>query len=100
MDGIGRRDRAKRLRLYCLERAERFPGRGDGDEEAEVKIDRIETFTKGYLCIVRVTADNGAEGYGQVAPYNADISELVLMRQVCPHFLGAEPKDVDMLAEQ
>lgn len=36
-----------------------------------MKIKSIETFTKGQVAIVRVRTDDGAEGYGQTAPFNA-----------------------------
>ncbi|MCJ7674889.1 MAG: hypothetical protein MUO33_07025, partial [Sedimentisphaerales bacterium] len=49
------------------------------------KIKTIETFTQGPVSIVRVRTDSGAEGCGQIAPFNADISALVLHRQIAPH---------------
>jgi len=64
-------------------------------------IRRIESFTQGRnLGLVRVTTDDGAEGWGQMAPFNADISALVLHRQVAPHALGADAADTDGLAER
>jgi len=66
-----------------------------------VTITSIETFTQGRnLCIVRVRTDDGAEGYGQVAPFNADLTAQVVHRQVAPHALGADPADIDRLAER
>jgi L-alanine-DL-glutamate epimerase-like enolase superfamily enzyme len=65
-----------------------------------MKIQSIETFTREHLSIVRVRTDDGAEGYGQIAPYNADIAALVLHRQVAPVALGADPLDVDALADR
>ena len=47
-----------------------------------MKIQSIESFTKGSLSIVRVRTDEGAEGYGQIAPFNANISAMVLHQQV------------------
>ena len=42
-----------------------------------MRIQRIETFTRGrQLCVVRITADDGAEGWGQIAPFNANLSAL------------------------
>jgi L-alanine-DL-glutamate epimerase-like enolase superfamily enzyme len=63
-----------------------------------MKIQSIETFTRGHLSIVRVRTDDGAEGFGQVAPFNADITALVLHRQIAPHALGADAADIDGLA--
>ena len=56
-----------------------------------MKIQSIETFSTEFVGLVRVTSDEGsggAEGWGQVSTYNADISALVLHRQVAPHALG------------
>jgi L-alanine-DL-glutamate epimerase-like enolase superfamily enzyme len=64
------------------------------------KIKSIETFTSGPLCIVRVRTDSGQEGYGQIAPYNADISAMVLHRMVAPHALGKDPADVDGISDR
>jgi len=66
-----------------------------------MKIQSIETFTSGeVVSVVRVRTDDGAEGYGQIAPYNADVSATVLHRQIAPHALGAEPLDLDGLADR
>lgn len=69
-----------------------------------MKIARIESFTDRFVCFVRVTTDSGASGWGQVAPYNADITAQVLHRQVAPHALGADALDiaglVDILPER
>ena len=53
-----------------------------------MKIKSIETFSNSYVTFVRVTAENGATGWGQTAPYHADITALVLHRQVAPWVLG------------
>jgi L-alanine-DL-glutamate epimerase-like enolase superfamily enzyme len=65
-----------------------------------MKIQSIETFTKGSISIVRVRTDDGAEGFGQIAPFNADISALVLHRQVAPHALGADAFDTERLSDR
>ncbi len=62
-----------------------------------MKIQSIESFTTQYVGFVRVTAENGAEGWGQVSTYNADISAMVLHRQVAPWALGADALDIDAL---
>lgn len=65
-----------------------------------MKINSIETFSNSDLAFVRVTAENGATGWGQIAPYHADISALVLHRQVAPWALGfAINGDLDDLME-
>ncbi len=63
-----------------------------------MNIARIETFTRRQLCIVRVTTDDGAEGFGQTAPFNADITATVLHRQIAPHALGRDAGDLEGLS--
>jgi len=57
------------------------------------RITSIETFTNQFVGLVRVTAEDGAHGWGQVAPYHADITCEVLHRQVAPHALGHDAED-------
>lgn len=64
-----------------------------------MKIDRIETFTNRLVGFVRVTTDGGEQGWGQVSTYNADITCEVLHRQVAPHALGADARDIAELIE-
>ena len=59
-----------------------------------MRIARIETFASQYVCFVKVTADTGAFGWGQTAPYNADICARVIHRQVAPHALGRDVQDM------
>src|SRR5690242_3811798 len=40
----------------------------------------IETFRRESLALVRITASDGRTGWGQIAPYEADISAEVLHR--------------------
>ncbi len=65
-----------------------------------MKIQRIETYTQGGLCIVRVCTDEGHEGIGQTAPFHADITATVLHRQVAPHVLGEDADDIDRLVDR
>ncbi len=62
-----------------------------------MKIKAIETFTNEFVCFVRVTTEDGAQGWGQVAPYNSDITATVLHRQVAPHALGKSAYDIDAI---
>lgn len=64
-----------------------------------MKIKSIETFSTEFVGFVRVTAEDGSQGWGQVSTYHADISSLVLHRQVAPHALGADVFDTDGLAD-
>jgi len=70
------------------------------DMKRGLKIKSIETFTSGSLSIVRARTDDGAEGYGQIAPFNADISATVLHRQIARHALGKDPADIDAIADE
>ncbi len=65
-----------------------------------MKIKSLETFTDAFVSVVRVRCDDGAEGWGQISPYNADISALVMHRQVAPHALGQDPADIDGLVDR
>jgi L-alanine-DL-glutamate epimerase-like enolase superfamily enzyme len=64
-----------------------------------VRIKSIETFSNAFVGLVRLRGDDGAEGWGQVSPYNADITALVLHRQVAPHALRQDALDIDALVE-
>jgi len=55
----------------------------------------LETFTRQQLSIVRVRTKDGAEGIGQLSPFNADITAMVFHRQIAPLVLGAEIGDAD-----
>ena len=70
------------------------------DPSTGSRIKSIETFTNGSLSIVRVRTDSGQEGYGQIAPFNADISATVLHRMVAPHALGKDPADLDAISDR
>jgi L-alanine-DL-glutamate epimerase-like enolase superfamily enzyme len=69
-----------------------------------MKICRIDTFTTQDVGFVRVTAEDGAEGWGQVSTYHSDISALILHRQIAPWALGHDSTDiagiVDLIPEK
>jgi L-alanine-DL-glutamate epimerase-like enolase superfamily enzyme len=65
-----------------------------------VRIASVETFGNEHVALVRVRTDDGAEGWGQVAPFNADITTQVLHRQVAPHALGRDPLDIGALVDE
>ena len=64
-----------------------------------MKISSIETFCTPLIGFVRITAEDGAQGWGQVSTYNADIACMVLHRQVAPHALGADAGDIARLVQ-
>jgi L-alanine-DL-glutamate epimerase-like enolase superfamily enzyme len=65
-----------------------------------VRIQSVESFGNADVALVRVLTDDGTEGWGQVAPYNADITVQVLHRQVVPHALGRDALDVESLVDE
>ena len=65
-----------------------------------VRIVGVETFCAEDLAVVRVCTEDGQEGWGQVAPYHADITALVVHRQVAPHVLGQDDGDLAALGER
>ena len=73
---------------------------GSGTARDIMKIQRIETFCNPFVGFVRVSTDDGRQGWGQVAPYNADITCQVLHRQVAPWSLGHDAQDIDALVER
>ena len=64
-----------------------------------MKIKKLETFSNEFVCFVKATTDDGSEGWGQVAPYNADITATVLHRMVAPHALGMNAFDINAMTE-
>ena len=64
-----------------------------------MKIQSIETFCAREVGLVRVRADNGAEGWGQVSTYHADLSAAVLHRQVAPWALGFDVSNAARIGE-
>lgn len=64
-----------------------------------MNISSVETFTNEFVCFVRVTTDTGEIGWGQVAPYHADITASIVHRQVAVHALGCNALDIDFLVD-
>ena len=62
----------------------------DGCTEA-MHITKLETFTTQAVGFVRATSNTGAQGWGQVSTYHADITCQIFHRQVATHALGAAP---------
>ncbi|MGP4038776.1 mandelate racemase/muconate lactonizing enzyme family protein [Gracilibacillus sp. D59] len=64
-----------------------------------MKVQSIETFSTKEICMVRIRTDSGEEGIGQVAPYHANITAMVLHQQIAPHVLGSDPLDIDGIVD-
>src|SRR5210317_1406435 len=62
-----------------------------------MKISSVETFATEYVTLVRLRTDDGDEGWGQVSPYNADLTAEIVHRQVARHILGMEASDIDAI---
>jgi L-alanine-DL-glutamate epimerase-like enolase superfamily enzyme len=60
----------------------------------------IETFATEYVALVRVRTDEGDEGWGQVSPYNADITAEIVHRQVARHVLGMDADDIEAVTQR
>lgn len=65
-----------------------------------MKIAAIETYADRWVGMLRVRTDEGGEGWGQLSPYNADITAEVVHRQVAPHALGHDADDIERLVER
>jgi len=59
----------------------------------------IESFCTPDVGFVRITDQDGAQGWGQVSTYHADITCQVLHRQVAPWVLGQDTTDLDDLLD-
>src|SRR5262245_49707763 len=79
-----------------------MPARAAGLPELDrraMKIKRLETFSDRFVGFVRVTSDSGDIGWGQLSPYNADITATVFHRQIAPWALGADALGIEALVE-
>ena len=76
------------------------------DEATHAVIERgrtiasVESFVKGAIGLVRLRTKDGAEGWGQVAPYEAGVTVDLLHRLIAPHVLGRDPADIDALVDR
>jgi L-alanine-DL-glutamate epimerase-like enolase superfamily enzyme len=66
----------------------------------DLDIYSIETFSNNDVGLVRVRTKDGFEGWGQVSPYNADITSLLVHRQIAPYALGADALDIESLVTE
>jgi L-alanine-DL-glutamate epimerase-like enolase superfamily enzyme len=69
-------------------------------DDTGLRISQIETFCTPLIGFVRVTAEDGSTGWGQVSPYNSDLTCEILHRQVAPWALGRSMNALeDVIAE-
>ena len=64
-----------------------------------MKINKIESFCNEFVGFVRVTQEDGQQGWGQVSTYHSDITAMVLHRQVAPWVLGKDTEKLDDLLD-
>jgi len=65
-----------------------------------MRIKRLETFTNRFIGFVRVTGEDGSQGWGQLSTYNSDITAQVFHRQIAPYALGADVFPIDPLLDR
>ena len=58
-----------------------------------MKIKKLETFTKPYVSFVKITLEDGSEGYGQTSTYHAGITNQIFHNQVAPWVLDKSWED-------
>ncbi len=63
-------------------------------------IAKIESWTQGSYGIVRVTTNDGRQGYGQLSSFEPDLTARVLHRQLAPLVLGSDPARIDSLVDR
>jgi L-alanine-DL-glutamate epimerase-like enolase superfamily enzyme len=84
-----------------------YPYLGRTDDYAEFRIidpgltiAKVESWTQGQYGIVRVTTNDGREGYGQLSSFQPDITATVLHRQVARQVLGRDPAQIDAIVDR
>ena len=65
-----------------------------------MKIARIESFLKNDIPVCRVHTDGGECGTGQCSTYGGAVTVKVLHEMVAPLVLGADPMQIDAIAER
>lgn len=48
------------------------------------------------LCVVKIASSDGAVGYGQTAPFSAEITQIVRHRQIADLALGEDDPDFSL----
>jgi len=63
----------------------------------QATVKSIETFQRDSLALVRLTGSDGKVGWGQIAPYEADISATVLHRLIARRVIGKDIAGIDAI---
>ena len=69
-------------------------------QKSSQRIKSVETFTKGNVSFVRIRVNDGAEGWGQISSYDADISAMIMHRKIARHAIGKDPADIDAIVDR
>ena len=64
------------------------------------RIRSLETFSTEHVGLVRLRTEEGAEGWGMVSNYHADLTTQVFHRQVAPYALGQPIDDLAALLDR
>lgn len=65
-----------------------------------MRVTAIDTFSNDRICLVQATAEDGTTGWGQAAPFNADLTAECVHRHIIRHVLGFEVGDTEGLADR
>lgn len=77
-----------------------MPKAGRGAADAGPRITALETFSTPLVGFVRLTTEDGAQGWGQMSTYNADITTQVFHRQIAPWALGRGIDALEALVDE
>jgi len=64
-----------------------------------MKIKKLETFSNNFVGFVKLTAEDGSFGWGQLSTYHSDITAKIFHRQVAPWAIGKDIDDLDRLLD-
>ena len=64
-----------------------------------MKIKKLETFSNNFVGFVKLTAEDGSFGWGQLSTYHSDITAKIFHRQVAPWAIGKDIDDLDTLLD-
>jgi L-alanine-DL-glutamate epimerase-like enolase superfamily enzyme len=65
-----------------------------------MKIIKLETFCNEFVGFVRLTAEDGSTGWGQVSTYNSDITCEIFHRQIAHWAIGRDTDDMELFVEE
>jgi L-alanine-DL-glutamate epimerase-like enolase superfamily enzyme len=63
-------------------------------------LQHIRTFVDDQQCLVCITMSDGSFGWGATAPFDSDVTAILLHRHLAPILLGQSPLDHDILIDR